>query len=312
MKKKIILLLLSICLLLIPYTAYALSTDQAKEPINTDESCSFFLRYASGEHAFDDVEVPLYQVAEVSRDSYYTLTEAFTDSHVSLNGITAQREWDTVRSTLSAYVAAQKPDPTDVAPTDSDGLAAFAYLEPGMYFVPARSIVRDGFVYYFQPTLVALPGLQEDKTWDYSVHATPKPDVRPPSSEDLEYRVLKLWKDDGAENRPESIQVNLLKDGAVMRTVTLSEENGWCYAWYSPDDGSTWTVSEVNIPHGYTVTVEQNETVFSLVNTHSDPSDDSSIPETGDTGNLGFYVLFLCGAGILLLLLGFRRRKAVE
>lgn len=48
----------------------------------------------------------------------------------------------------------------------------------------------------------------------------------------IERKVLKVWRDDGnEEKRPEQIVVQLLRDGEVYDTVTLSNDNNWRYTW---------------------------------------------------------------------------------
>lgn len=311
MKKRVSLILLTVCLLLIPYTVYALSTDQAKEAIDPDALCTLTLTYDSAGVTLPSLGVNVYRVASVSADFRYTLESAFEETALTLNGIQTQREWETVRTTLDSYVAAGSIEPTATASTVANGAATFTDLATGLYYVAPQIATVDGFRYYFASTLIALPDLTEEGTWNYTLSANPKPDVRPPSSSDLEYRVLKLWQGDEEETRPPEITVDLLKDGEVVRSVTLSSENGWSYSWFAADDGSLWTVAEQSVPHGYTVTVEQNETTYTLVNT-VESSEDTSIPETGDTGNTGYIVLFLCAAGILLVLLGLHRRKGIE
>lgn len=311
MKNRISMLILTICLLLIPYTVYALSTDQAKEPIDSDALCTLTLNYTSSEAALPSLAVDVYRVAEVSPDFRYSLTSPFADSGLILNGLLSQSEWNTVRTTLDSYVAANGVSPSATVATDENGTAVFDELATGLYYVAPQTVTVDGFRYYFASTVISLPDLKEDGNWNYEITANPKPDVRPPSSTDLEYRVLKLWKGGEEETRPTEVTVDLLKDGTVVRTVTLSAENGWSYSWFAADDGSLWTVAEQNVPEGYTVTVEQNETVYTVVNT-LESSDDSSIPETGDTGSAGYIILFLCAAGIILVLLGMQRKRGVE
>lgn len=64
--------------------------------------------------------------------------------------------------------------------------------------------------------------------------------------------VTKVWEDDGV-GRPGSVTLNLLKNGVVYDTVTITEAHGWAYAWTDLDGDYTWTVEEANVPEGYEV-----------------------------------------------------------
>ncbi len=307
MMKRLCTLILAVCLLMVPcHVCAQADTQNAKEPISLTQIGSLTLTYASEDAALPAMNIAAYHVAEVSADFQYTLSADFAATQLTLNGLRSQSEWDTVRTTLEMHVAAQAPTPVAVVATDAQGVVAFAELTPGLYFIPAQVASVDGFLHYFQSALVALPGLEEDGTWNYNQSANPKPSVRPPSSDDLEYRVLKLWQGDDPLRRPASITVDLIKDGTVVKTVTLSDENDWCYTWYAADDGSVWAVVETTLLQEYHTTINKNETVFSIINTYNTPPGTDS-PETGDTSRIGLYVLLLCLSGIGLVLLGVRK-----
>ena len=112
--------------------------------------------------------------------------------------------------------------------------------------------------------------------------------------------------------------MQLLRDGRVYDTVTLSEENNWRYTWTGLDEDFTWRVVEAEVPEGYTVSVQREGITFVLTNTHlsctpSDPPLDRPSGNSGNklpqTGSLWWPVpLLLCG-GILLLILGWGRRR---
>ena len=69
--------------------------------------------------------------------------------------------------------------------------------------------------------------------------------------------VTKKWKlDNGGSTSP--VQVQLLKDGKVYDTVTLSDERGWSYSWNYLSKGPKWTVEEVNIPEGFAASVTKS------------------------------------------------------
>ena len=89
--------------------------------------------------------------------------------------------------------------------------------------------------------------------------------------------VTKAWNDDGNRDgiRPASVTVQLLANGTAKgEAVTLSAENGWTYTWSNLDEKSggktvTYTVEEISVPEGYTVSVSGNaSTGYTVTNTH--------------------------------------------
>ena len=88
--------------------------------------------------------------------------------------------------------------------------------------------------------------------------------------------VIKQWNDDNNVNRPKSIEAGLYKvhkdspneTPALYETVTLSESNGWTYAWEGLTDEWVWSVNEVTEIAGYNVpTVTQSGDTWAIVNT---------------------------------------------
>ena len=88
--------------------------------------------------------------------------------------------------------------------------------------------------------------------------------------------VTKAWNDADDQDglRPASVDVQLLADGEVVQTATLSAENGWSAKWENLDkyaDGKeiAYTVAEVDVPEGYTVSVSGGAASgFTVTNTH--------------------------------------------
>ncbi|MBR6570336.1 MAG: Cna B-type domain-containing protein [Clostridia bacterium] len=303
-------LVMCLCLCTAPMAAFAISTTVATEPISVSASCSLTLNYTHNGKAFPDVSVKLYQVASVSADYQYTLTPAFSATGLQLNGVSAVSEWNGIRTTLENAVAANAPAATVVQATGTNGQVTFTGLQPGMYLVMPVTCSENGFLYYFASVLTAVPNLNENGVWNYDVQVNPKPDVENPTGEDLCYRVLKLWSDNQSPNRPVSIEVNILRDSEVVRTVVLSAENDWNYAWYAAADGSIWSVSEPNVPSGYVMRVEKQETTFTITNAIPTPPSDS--PQTGDTTNIGFFVMLMCISGLVLVIVGFAGKRKSE
>ena len=88
-------------------------------------------------------------------------------------------------------------------------------------------------------------------------------------SDTVSRQVIKLWRDEGHEaQRPESITVELLRNGEVYDTVKLSDANNWKYDWTNLPKDSEWTVREAGVPVQYTVSTVQEGTAYILTNTY--------------------------------------------
>jgi hypothetical protein len=96
--------------------------------------------------------------------------------------------------------------------------------------------------------------------------------------------VYKYWADNNGSGRPESIQVQLYRDGeAYGDPVTLNEDNNWSYMWDQLEEGYLWTVDEVEVPEGYTKTVINEETTCTITNTVTPSTDTPDEPDEPDT-----------------------------
>lgn len=96
------------------------------------------------------------------------------------------------------------------------------------------------------------------------------------TSEMTGVKVVKIWEDneDSDGIRPETIKVQLYKDGSPLGdAVMLSENNNWSYHWSNlpkEEDGKAivYTIDEVSIPDGYVKKVTNEGTAFTITNTH--------------------------------------------
>ena len=95
--------------------------------------------------------------------------------------------------------------------------------------------------------------------------------------------------------------------GQLFDTALLQADNNWTYTWYvQGEDPGGWTVTERDVPQGYTVTLRQNGNVFSLINTCEGESEP---PQTGDTFSPLPWILLLCISGIMLVIFGIYGRR---
>ena len=136
----------------------------------------------------------------------------------------------------------------------------------------------------------------------------------------------KIWKDEENKDgiRPSSVTVKLLADGKETgQTATVSETSGWTYEFtgldrYQEGKEIAYTVEEVNVPDGYTASVEG----YNITNTHTPekptpgkpnepgkPKKGGELPNTGSESN---QVALVAGIALLGLGTGFLARRKKE
>lgn len=136
----------------------------------------------------------------------------------------------------------------------------------------------------------------------------------------------KIWKDEDNKDgiRPASITVKLLADGKETgQTATVSETSGWTYEFtgldrYREGKEIAYTVEEVNVPDGYTASVEG----YNITNIHTPekptpgkpnepgkPKKGGELPNTGSESN---QVALAAGIALLGLGTGFLARRKKE
>ena len=153
-----------------------------------------------------------------------------------------------------------------------------------------------------------------------------QPEPTNPSLTDIPVR--KIWNDNknAAGKRPQSITVNLIKDGSIYRSLTLSKDSEWKGVFSDvPADGA-YTVTEDAVS-GYSADYLA-DSEFIVTNTYTEdetdpgippepfiPAINDDIPSSSDgfyeealsipqTGSLNWPVPVLAVAGILFLLCG--------
>ena len=296
---------------MLPVQALAVSTTDAKEPISVDRECGLTIYYGYEGVGFPGQTVKLYKVADVSGDFQYTLTAPFASSGLAVNGVQTNGEWNVIRSTLEVKILADNIAPTKTVETDDSGQAVFTQLTPGLYLASPVEVAQGDLTCVFDSGLIALPGLDADGLWQYQVAAAAKPQALPPIGPDGEnqWKVIKLWKgDDGRTDRPQSVEVEIFRDGISYQTVTLSEANNWSYSWTVQADDASWHVVERNVPAGYTMTVEQREATFVITNARQETPAPKP-PQTGDTANILLYTILMYVSGAMLVVLGIMGKR---
>lgn len=302
MKNRILplVLLIIICFAMVcPFSVHAIT------PLDTAAEASLTLHYQKDDVAFADLPIGIYRVAEALPDGTFELIAPFSSYPVNIHDITEQAQWHNVAQTLYSYIVANQVAPDREAKTDAIGKVCFSDLETGLYFV--REVVAENTVgtYVFNQFMVYVPTPQPDGTYIYTVEANPKCTNIIPKNQ---YSVTKLWQDGGNQHlRPKEVTVDIYRDGVLQETQILSDANNWSYTWYvSSEDHSKWTVVERTVPDNYKVTIQQNGSHFSIINTHQTAPD---IPQTGDSSTPMLWILLMCFSGIMLVILGIYSRR---
>ena len=295
----------------------------AREMIDLDQKQTLTVEYPCAEADF-----LLYKVADISETGSYTLTEVFASYSVSIEDMD-QTQWRTFAATLDGYIARDNIQPLAEQFTDANGKTTFSDLEAGLYILIGRNQSDSTYRYECEPAMIQLPGLNEKEEWITQVTANPKYTKQPVDQEKTvtQKKVIKIWKDQNSKNRPEEIQVELLKDGKVADTVTLNVDNNWKYQWDNLDSSVTWQIVEKEVPAGYTVMVGREADTFTITNTKNAPSkgdNTGTTSKTGtktrisgsrkngklpQTGQLWWPVGILAAAGMFFFIAGLLRKK---
>lgn len=279
-------------------------------PLDPEAKASLTLHYQKDGKTFPDLDVEIHRVARANPDGTFELLEPYSGYPVNIHDITAQDQWKHAASTLSAYIVADRVAPDRQVKTGSDGTAAFADLETGLYLIREVLAENEDGTYLFNTFLIYLPTPQSDGSWQYEMEAIPKCTGYVPKGQ---YTVTKLWRDEGYQDlRPQEVTVDIYLDGVLYETQILNAGNNWTYTWYvSGEDPGSWTVVEREVPDRYKVRLQQNGSHFTITNTCSSGPVIPEIPETGDSRTVLPWILAMCVSGLVLLLLGIRsgRRK---
>lgn len=296
-------------------------TALAYERIDTGKEASLTVYFAEDGTGMEGAVFHLYRVADVSDAVEFALTGSFAGAPVSIDAVESSGGWADMAATLSAYADAGGISPEVTGTADENGSTVFSGLKVGLYLLTGDTVVAGDYSYTPAPAVIMLPSLMDNDTWEYN----PSVDVKCTKKLLARYQdvtVKKVWDDGSRSERPGSVKIQLLQDGGVYETVTLDADNNWTYTWnnltsaYESIDGEKevyeWTVNEEDVPAGYTVTVSQNNSTFTVTNTYRTAADTHSDTKLPQTGSLNWPIPVLTILGLLLLAAGwylFSRRE---
>ena len=283
MNRKIISFCIIIVILLTSsYTVFAEEFDQSKTG-----SISVTLIDKKQQEPIVGAELSVYFVSTVVMDAdgnlIYDYTEDFKEFGTAIDDTTLVTK-------LDAFVS-QHHVPSIKITTNNEGTAFCGELPLGLYFVKQTGAV-EGFA-PCTPFIVTVPN-ETDDGYVYDVNASPKTEVSRLTS----ITIKKVWNTDKSTEATESVTVQLLKNGNVEKTVTLSPQNDWQVTCTDMPESDAYSIKEVDVPEGFTATYKQNGYVFTVTNT-------STLIQTGQLiwpiPVLAVSGMLLIAAGIVLL-----------
>ena len=68
--------------------------------------------------------------------------------------------------------------------------------------------------------------------------------------------------------------------------MVLSADNNWSHTWNLLDDSYTWTVSEADVPEGFTSAVTKDGLTFTITNTYQEEETPDDGSGDGDNGSI--------------------------
>ena len=228
-------------------------------------------------------ELSVYYIATAMLDAdgnlIYDYTEDFKQFDTAIDDTSLAEKLDTFVSQHSV--------PSTKMTTNSEGTALCNELPLGLYFVKQTGAV-EGFA-PCTPFLVTVPN-EKNGEYVYEVNASPKTEVSRLTS----ITIKKVWNTDASTNAADSVTVQLLKNGNVVKTATLNAQNNWQITYTDMPESDAYSVKEVDVPKGFTATVKQNGYVFTVTNTLS----------LVQTGQLMWPIPVLAIIGMLLIAAG--------
>lgn len=264
--------------------------------IDTEKDVKLTISYRDGETPLRGAYFAIYKIAEADYTGALHLIAPYDeadDIDIDIFGKSDETDeaWVKLASTLEVYVQRERIDPTDKGRTDTDGSLTFptssdVTMKPGLYLVIGNRHTQGGYYYDPQPFLVMLPTIDvEENVWDYDVEVSEKFSKRriPSTPGEGEEEFQKVWNDGGAsKTRPASITVDLLRNGEVYDTVTLTAKDNWRYTWKHLDSRYRYLVSE-RVPEGYKMTASRDGDTIVVTNTGEKPPKDydDRLPQTG-------------------------------
>ena len=200
-------------------------------------------------------ELSLYYVASVEQTANHDLIYTFTKAFETCGCALADPKLSTK---LEAFVQ-EHAIPAERLVTDARGSVSFANLPLGLYFVMQTNTVAG----YAPCTsfLVTVPNY-DTSGYVYDVNASPRTDI----VRLTDITIKKVWNTAASASETESVTIQLLRDGVVIETAILNDQNHWQVTYTNMPESDAYSIVEVHVPKGFTATYSQNGYTFTVTN----------------------------------------------
>lgn len=272
-----------LCLAALLVTSFAMPISAEEFDPARKGSITVTLIEREEQHPIAGAALAVYYVASAEMSKSGILNYTYTDSFAGCGIDLFDRD---LSAKLDAYVSGRSIESIRLT-TDENGAASCADLPLGLYFVKQIGNA-EGFA-PCTPFVVTVPFKTNDG-YVYDVDASPKTDV----VRLIAITIKKVWNTDESTKAADSVKVQLILNGKVIKTATLSDANNWTVTYNGLPKSDGYEIKEVNVPKGFTATYTQNGYEFTVTNT-------SSLIQTGQ---LLWPIPVLAMAGLFLLLAG--------
>ena len=186
---------------------------------------------------------------------------------------------------------------SEVKQTNDKGEAIFSNLDLGVYYIRQTNKVKN--FAQINPILIMIPK-EINSSFEYNIDASPKIEIV-----DLtDITIKKIWNTDKKNKILDHVTIELYKNKEKIKTIILNEENNWEVTIEDMPKSDSYTVKEINLPKGYTVSYSLNEYTFTVTNT----------PSLVDTGQMTYLYKISAYTGLVLIIIGiiFKKRETNE
>lgn len=232
-------------------------------------------------------ELTIYKIADASEENHnliFNYVNELSNCNVSLKDLDNDNISEDINKCMNDSVKG-------ISLTTVDGVVKFDNLDLGLYLVKQTNKVN-GYS-NISPYLVMIPRVINNK-WTYNITSKPKTDI----IRVIDINVKKVWNTTSTNinsiaNLPKYIEIELIKDNLVIDKIKLDESNNWEYTWNDIEKSDMYSVREVNVPKGYTVTYQKEGNLFIVTNTTS----------LVQTGNMPWLVELIGSLGMIFILI---------